>query len=90
MSHLYYVQEFGQGHQAEWKRRVFRFFAEGIYGVGFSYDMGQSIPKVGSAVPECSLTTRLGLHIVGPGNSKERPGCRAEGTRRAVRQGKVG
>ena len=63
---------------------------EGLqFCVGFSYGIGQSIPKDGSGVPECSLTIQLGLHIFGSGNSKERPGCRTEGTRRDARLHKI-
>ena len=72
--HNYVQGEFGHGASNRMEKAGLQVFAEGIYGAGFSNGIGQSIPKGGSGVPECSLTTPRGLHIFGPGDSKERPG----------------
>ena len=36
-----------------------------------------------------ALTIPLGLHISGPGDSKERPSCQTEAARRVVRLDKI-
>ena len=60
-----------------------------MYGVGFSYGIGQNIPKGGNGVPKCSLTIPRGLHMFRPGNTNERPSFGTEDTKRFVRLDKV-
>ena len=58
MSNMYVQGEFDQGHQAEWKRRVFRFLRKELLESG-------SLKESGSACVSCFVWGRIHVGRIG-------------------------
>ena len=80
----------GSSSRVQKEGRVFRFLLNDFIESDSFLVSGRAFQKmVAEYRNSLCMATPLGLHIFGPGNSKERPSCRTEGTRRVVRLDKI-
>ena len=80
----------GASSRVEKEGRVFRFLLKDVMESDSFLVLGRAFQRTGAEYRNSlCMATPLGLHIFGPGNSKETPSCRTEGTRRAVRLDKI-